>query len=340
MKHINLGLIGSGRIGKLHATNIVKHLPQFHLKTIADPHIDEAWATSLRIPTISRDANDIFSDNDIQAVLICSPSIFHIEHIIATAKAGKHIFCEKPIATNIAEIKRALAEVKKEGVKLQIGFNRRFDANFAKIKQSLNDADIGTPQLLRITSRDPQIPSPEYLKTSGGMFLDMTIHDFDMARFLMGCDVDEVYASGNALIHPSVKDCGDIDTAIINLKFTNGSLGVIDNSRQAVYGYDQRVEVLGSEGAIHADNTKPTHTTLSTRHGITSAKPHYFFLDRYEESFIAELRAFYDCIVNDTTPVVTGEDGLQSVILSMAADQSRRENRPVKINEISGAIAS
>jgi len=332
MNKITIGVIGAGRIGKLHTGNIVKHLPQFYIKTIADPQIDEAWATSKGIPNITRDVNAIFQDEQIQAVVICSPSPQHAPQIIEAARAGKHIFCEKPISTDIDLIKTALQEVKKTGVKLQIGFNRRFDPNFAKIKTMLQENNIGTPHLLRITSRDPKIPPTEFLKTSGGMFIDMTIHDFDMARFLMNSEIDEIYASANVLINPVFQECDDIDTAVINLKFANGTLGVIDNSRQAVYGYDQRVEVFGSHGAVHADNNKPTNTTLSTNDGIISEKPLYYFLERYEESFVAELAAFYHCMANNTEPAVTGEDGLRSVIVSMAAEQSRRENRPVKID--------
>lgn len=332
MKKITIGVIGAGRIGKLHTGNVLKHLPELYIKTIADPEIDESWARSQHIPIISSDFNDIMEDEEIQAVLICSPSPWHAPQIIAAARSGKHIFCEKPISTDINQIKNALQEVKKAGVKLQIGFNRRFDPNFARIKELLDDNKIGTPQLLRITSRDPKIPPTEFLKTSGGMFIDMTIHDFDMARYLMNSEIIEIYASANALIDPIFKEYDDIDTAIINLKFANGSLGVIDNSRQAVYGYDQRIEVFGSHGAVQADNNKPTNTTLSTIDGISTEKPLYYFLERYEESFVGELKAFYQCIINDKEPVVSGDDGLKSVIISMAAEQSRKDNCPIKID--------
>lgn len=332
MKKITIGVIGAGRIGKLHTGNVVKHLPQLQIKTIADPQIDTAWAQSKGIPHITTDVNEIMNDDEIKAVLICSPSPLHAPHIISAARANKHIFCEKPISTDIKQIRVALEEVEKAGVKLQVGFNRRFDPNFAKIKTMVNNNNIGTPQLLRITSRDPKIPPADFLKTSGGMFIDMTIHDFDMARFLMNSEIDEVYASANVLINPIFSECDDIDTAIINLKFKNGTLGVIDNSRQAVYGYDQRIEVFGSHGAVHADNNKPTNTTLSTNDGIISEKPLYYFLERYEESFVAELAAFHHCIITDEAPVVSGDDGLRSVIISMAAEQSRRENRPIKID--------
>lgn len=339
MQTINLGIIGAGRIGKLHTNNVIKHLPQFRIKTISDPQIDEAWAKTKPIERISRNADDVFSDPEINAVLICSPSPQHAEQIIAAANAGKHIFCEKPIATDIEQIKAAIAAVKKAGVKLQVGFNRRFDPNFAKIKETVQSEQIGTPQLLRITSRDPKIPPTEFLKSSGGMFIDMTIHDFDMARYLMNSEIEEVFASASALIDPIIGQHDDIDTAVINLKFANQSLGVIDNSRQAVYGYDQRIEVFGSKGAVQAENNKPTNTTLSTEDGIKTEKPLYYFLERYEASFVEELRAFYNAIVNNEAPIVSGDDGLKSVIISMAAEQSRRENRPVKIDYAKYGIA-
>lgn len=332
MKKIKIGVIGAGRIGKLHIENIQQHLPCMEIKCVADPGLDKEWIKKKSTPVYSLDANDVIHDKDIQAVLVCSPSSLHVTHIIESARAGKHIFCEKPIATDVAQIESALQAVQQAGVKLQIGFNRRFDPNFAKIRQMLNANEIGKPHLLRITSRDPKIPAPEFLKSSGGMFLDMTIHDFDMARFLMGSEIQEVYASGNVLIDPVFADYDDIDTAVINLKFANGSLGVIDNSRQAVYGYDQRVEILGSHGAMHADNNKTTNTTLSTKEGIISDKPLYFFLERYKESFVAELQSFYQSIINDTKPSVSGRDGLLSVVIGQAAHQSMRENRPVKIN--------
>lgn len=332
MKKIVIGVIGAGRIGKLHVENILKYFPIMEIKAIADPYVDEAWAQKKAIPVITRDPNIILQDKEINAILICSPAPEHVPQIIAAARAGKHIFCEKPIATNIAQIEQALHEVKKAGVKLQVGFNRRFDPNFAKIKQLVHEKNIGSPHLIRITSRDPEVPPAEYLKTSSGMFLDMTIHDFDMARFLIGDEIEEVYANGTVLINSVFSDCNDIDTAVINLKFANGSLGVIDNSRQAVYGYDQRVEVFGSEGAASADNNKSTNTLLSTKAGVMSEKPLYFFLERYKESYIAELKAFYDCIVNDSPAPVSGKDGLLSVVVGLAAQQSLRENRPVKIN--------
>lgn len=332
MKKIVLGIIGAGRIGKLHVDNIQRFFPQFKLKSIADPDLDEQWAKEKDIPVLLRDPNQLINDPDIQAVLICSPPALHVPQIIASARAGKDIFCEKPISSDIEQIKIALQEVKMAGVKLQIGFNRRFDPNFAKIKEMVKNQEIGAPHLLRITSRDPEIPPPSYIPVSSGMFLDMTIHDFDMARFLLDSEIEEIYASGNVLIDPIFKTINDLDTAIVNLKFANGALGVIDNSRQAVYGYDQRVEVFGNRGAVQAENNRPTNTVLSNQHGIVSEKPLYFFLERYKESYIAEIQAFYESIAHNKPIPVTGKDGLMSVVIGTAANTSYRENRPIKIN--------
>ncbi|EKD73389.1 MAG: hypothetical protein ACD_45C00332G0002 [uncultured bacterium] len=332
MKKITVGVIGAGRIGKLHIENILQYFPHVQIKSVADPLLDEIWAAHKSIQHLYRDAEPIFSDKNIDAVLICSPVALHVPHIIAAAHSQKHIFCEKPIALNLQQIADALRVVKKSNVILQVGFNRRFDANFAKIKSILQNQTIGKPHVLRITSRDPDIPSADYLKSSSGMFLDMTIHDFDMARFLLGSEIEEIYASGGVLIHSLFKEYNDIDTAVVQLKFTDGSLGVIDNSRRAAYGYDQRVEVFGSLGAVHADNNKPTNTTISTEHGITTEKPLYFFLERYKESYIAELQAFFTSVQHNQPAMVNGFDGLMSIVAGLAATQSLQENRPVKIN--------
>ena len=332
MNKLIFGVIGAGKIGKLHIENILQYLPCVQIKSVADPYVDEAWIKDKAISKLVRDADKVIDDEEIDAILICSPTPLHAMQIIRAARAGKHIFCEKPIAMTTEEITLAIEAVKQAGVKLQIGFNRRFDPNFAKMKRMLCNQDIGSPYTLRITSRDPEIPTAEYLQTSSGMFLDMTIHDFDMARFLMGSEIDEVYATGSVLVDPIFKQFDDVDTAIVNLKFTNGSLGVIDNSRQAVYGYDQRVEVFGSKGKIHAENNLPTNISWSTKDGINSEKPLHFFLGRYKDAYIAEMQAFFACIVNDVSPAVTGMDGLISVIVSMAAKKSLIENRPVKVN--------
>ena len=331
MKHLTVGVIGAGRIGRLHTENILKHFPQVLIKTIADPAIDEKWAACTGVQNVVNDHLKIINDSEIEAVLICSPSPTHAPIIIEAAKAEKHIFCEKPVALDPTVITTALGEVEKMKVKLQVGFNRRFDPGFAQVKRQVQGGEIGMAHIIKITSRDPEPPNPAYIKESGGLFLDMAIHDFDMARFLADSEVIEVFASGAVLIDPEIGKQGDIDTAIITLKFANGALGVIDNSRKAVYGYDQRIEVFGSLGAVIGENRPTYNTKLLTENGVMSPKPLFFFLERYQESFIEEMKAFFAAIRENEQPPVTGKDGLMPVIIGIAANQSLVQNQPIKI---------
>ncbi len=333
---MKVGLIGAGRIGKLHGELLTKNIPEAEIKTVAEIYADDVgkWATDLRISKLTTDYTEILDDPEIDAVLICSSTDTHAQLIIEAANAGKHIFCEKPIDFNIGRIKQALNAVEAAGVKLQIGFNRRFDHNFMKVREIVETGKIGDVHIVKITSRDPAPPPIEYLKVSGTIFLDMTIHDFDMARYLSLSEVEEVYTQGAVLIDPAIGEAGDVDTAITTLRFANGALGVIDNSRQAVYGYDQRVEVFGSKGYVEVKNDFPNSATLSTAKGVICEKPFYFFLERYKASYIEELKAFVDAVINDKKPPITGTDGLQPVLIGTAALQSLKENRPVKIKEI------
>jgi len=333
---ITLGLIGAGRIGRVHAESITRRLVGAKLVAVSDPFGDAAQrcATDFGIPAAHQDHRALLDDPAIDAVVICSSTDTHTRLIIEAAEAGKHVFCEKPIALDLAEIDRALATVERCGVKLQIGFNRRFDSNFRHLHETVQSGAIGTPHLVRITSRDPAPPPIAYIKVSGGIFLDMTIHDFDMARYLMGSEVEEVYASGAVLIDPAIGAAGDIDTAVITLRFANGALGIIDNSRQAVYGYDQRAEVFGSAGAIEAQNKTAHNTLLSTATNVQATKPLYFFLERYMDAYVAEMRAFIEAIQQNTIPLVTGLDGRAPVAIGLAAWRSYREKRPVRIDEL------
>jgi myo-inositol 2-dehydrogenase/D-chiro-inositol 1-dehydrogenase len=333
---MKIGLVGAGRIGKLHGELLTKNIPEAEIKTVAEIYADDVgkWAKHLRISKLTTDYTDILNDPEIDAVLVCSSTDTHAQFIIEAANAGKHIFCEKPIDFDIEKIKQALSAVAAAGVKLQIGFNRRFDHNFMKVREIVEAGKIGDVQIVKITSRDPAPPPIDYIKVSGTIFLDMTIHDFDMARYLSLSEVEEVYTQGVVLIDPAIGAAGDVDTAITTLRFANGSLGVIDNSRQAVYGYDQRVEVFGSKGYVEVKNDCPNSATLSTAEGVISEKPFYFFLERYTTSYIEELKAFVDAVINDKDPPITGTDGLQPVRIGVAALQSLKENRPVKIKEI------
>lgn len=334
---LKLGIIGAGRIGKVHAESISKYVKQAEVKAISDIKVTDElkeWANTMGIENIYDDYHKILQDPEIDAVLICSSTNTHAPISIEAAKAKKHIFCEKPIDSNIDRIKDVLAEVEKAKVKFQVGFNRRFDHNFKAIKNRVNNGDIGEPHLIRVTSRDPDAPPIEYVKVSGGMFFDMTIHDFDMIRYLSGSEVVEVYAMGGVLIDPEIGRAGDIDTAVITLKLANNAIGVIDNSRKAAYGYDQRAEVFGSKGAVQTRNDTDSTAIYSSENGVIAEKPKYFFLERYMQSFADEIISFVNSIINDTPTLVNGNDGLQPVLIAMAAKKSLDEGRPVKISEI------
>jgi myo-inositol 2-dehydrogenase/D-chiro-inositol 1-dehydrogenase len=338
-KPIIFGVIGAGRIGKIHAENLATRIPDAQVKTIADVVFANAEevAERLNIPVATADFHEILTDPEIDAVAICSSTDTHANITVEAAEAGKHIFCEKPICHDLAQIDAALAAVQKAGVKMQVGFNRRFDPNFLKVRELVAEGKIGDPHILRITSRDPAPPPVEYVKVSGGIFLDMTIHDFDMARYQMGCEVTEVYVAGGVMVDPAIGEAGDIDTAVITLRFENGAIGTIDNSRKAVYGYDQRVEIFGSDGMVAVGNNTPDTHVYSNAQGVHSALPLHFFLERYTKSFITEMREFVVSIQNDSTPPVTGIDGRAPVLIGIAAWKSYKENRPVKLSEIDGA---
>ena len=331
MKPVTFGIIGAGRIGKLHADNLLSRVDGARLKAITDPFLDEDWAASRNIPLTGKDHRILLDDPEIDAILIGSPSAEHAQQMIECAEAGKHIFCEKPIALDPEIIRNALAEVDKSGVKLQVGFNRRFDPNFAAVQHQVASGALGDPHIIRITSRDPAPPPAEYVAGSGGMFLDMTIHDFDMARFLSSSEVTEVHAYGAVLVDPEIGKAGDIDTAVISLKFANGALGIIENSRKAVYGYDQRVEVFGAKGTAMADNNTPTSMIVLNESGTIRDKPLYFFLERYKTAFVSEMQAFVDAIREDKPTLVSGKDGLVPVLIAMAAKESLKTGKPVQV---------
>ncbi len=335
---ITIGIIGAGRIGKIHAENIAYFMPNAKLVAIADLNMTpaiESWARNLGVAKVLKDPAALIADKDIDAVLICSSTDTHADFVVKAAQAGKHIFCEKPVDLTVAKVRAALEAVKKANVKLQVGFNRRFDHNFKRVRELVESGAVGAPQIVKITSRDPAPPPASYVAVSGGIFLDMMIHDFDMARYQAGSDVVEVYATGAVLVDKAIGEAGDVDTALVSLRFANGALGVIDNSRKAVYGYDQRVEVFGSKGSASADNDTPSTVRLSTESGVVGDKPLYFFLERYKEAFISEMRAFLEAVAEGRPCPVTGEDGLQDLLVGLAATRSLAEGRPVKISEIS-----
>lgn len=337
-KQLHIGIIGAGRIGKVHADTVAFRLPEARTLAIADVNRDAAQAVAARcgIPTIAGSSEEILANPEIEAVLICSSTNTHADLIVQAAQAGKHIFCEKPIAHSLNQIDRALAAVAQAGVKLQIGFNRRFDANFARVRQAVESGEIGTPRLLHIISRDPAPPPLSYVRVSGGMFLDMTIHDFDMARFLIGDEVEEIYTAAAVMVDPQIGEAGDLDTALIVLRFRNGVIGTIDNCRQAAYGYDQRVEILGAAGKIATENCYPNQAVVSTGKNVQKDLPLNFFMDRYTESFANELRSFVAAVREGRATAVTGTDGRIPVVMGLAARKSFDEHRPVRLDEISG----
>jgi myo-inositol 2-dehydrogenase/D-chiro-inositol 1-dehydrogenase len=336
MTKLKLGVIGTGRIGKVHIATLVQSVPQAEVVAIADIDIKSAETTAkaFGITSVFTNYLDVINHPEVEAVVICSPTDTHAKYIIDAAKAGKHIFCEKPVDLSLEVIEGSLEAVKKAGVKLMVGFNRRFDPNFSKIKQLVTEGKIGDPHILKITSRDPAPPPAEYSAVSGGMFMDMTIHDFDMARYITGSEVIEVYTKACVLVDPAIGKAGDVDTAIITLTFANGAIGVIDNSRKAVYGYDQRVEIFGSKGMVCADNNYPENHRYFSGDGVHGSLPLNFFMDRYLEAYTNEMKIFCDAVINNLQLPVSGNDGLMSVAIALAAKKSHLEQRPVKLSEI------
>ncbi|NIA16571.1 MAG: inositol 2-dehydrogenase [Nitrospiraceae bacterium] len=333
-----IGQIGAGRIGRLHAEHLQYRVPRADLRVLADVNEEAAQdcAQRLGIPETTDDYKTVLNRDDIEAVVVCSPTSTHAQIITEAAAAGKQIFCEKPIDMRLDRVDNALAAVEEAGVKLQMGFNRRFDANFARARAAVQDGEIGKPHLLHIISRDPAPPPIEYVKVSGGIFMDMTIHDFDMARFLMGCEVEEVYTAAGVMVDPAIGKAGDLDTALITLKFANGAIGMIDNSREAVYGYDQRVEILGGRGAVQTDNNYPNAAVISGADRVSRDLPLNFFLERYADSFVAEMNQFVEAVLDDAPVPVTGVDARAALLMALAARKSYDENRPVRLSEMDG----
>ncbi len=335
-EQIHFGIIGAGRIGRVHAETLAFRMPEAKILAVTDINCEAAQALAAHcgIPTVADSADEILADPAIDAVLICSSTDTHAELIVKAAQAGKHIFCEKPIAFSLQKIDAALAAVKAAGVQLQIGFNRRFDANFARVRHAVASGEIGKPALMHIISRDPAPPPISYVKVSGGIFMDMTIHDFDMARFLIGDEVEEIYTAAAVMVDPEIGKAGDLDTALILMRFRNGVIATIDNSRKAVYGYDQRVEVLGSAGKIETGNCYPNQAVVSNASTVHRDLPLNFFMERYTESFALELKSFTQAVLQDKPTPVTGIDGRIPVVMALAARKSYDEHRPVRLEEV------
>ena len=325
---VGVGVIGVGRIGSMHADLLTRQIPGATLAAVHDAVPAAAQAVGARAHAA---VDELLADPAVDAVAICSSTETHADLIVAAARAGKAIFCEKPISLELAEVDRALAAVEAAGVPFQIGFNRRFDPAHQAVHEAVMRGDVGDPQLVRISSRDPAPPPMEYVRGSGGIFLDMTIHDFDMARYVTGSEVVEVFARGAVRIDPAFAEAGDVDTALVTLVHESGCLTAIDNSRQAVYGYDQRVEVFGSRGVATSENPLAHTAVVRTADGASSAALPYFFLERYIPSYLREWEAFVHAVQTGGPTPVSGPDARAPLVIGLAAWQSLTEGRPVKL---------
>ena len=332
-----VGILGAGRIGRLHAENIVRYFRDVSIKWIADAYMNrdiENWAQGLGVPHTTDNADLIFSDPEVDAVLICSSTHTHAEYICRCAQAHKAAFCEKPIDLSVQKIRDALEQVERSGILLQVGFVRRFDHNYMRLKTAVDSGACGVVNSVHIVSRDPDFPPLEYLKTSGGIFVDQAIHDYDMARYLAGSEPISVYARGHALQKPEIAEWGDSDTAVTLITFANGVLATVENSRRAIYGYDQRAEVFGSAGCARMENDAPNTVVVSNKDCVFGAPPPWFFLERYNQAFVTEMQQFFEAVSGSSAPPVTGYDGLQAAYIAAAATLSQKENRPVEIKKL------
>lgn len=334
MKKLRCGVIGLDRVGKMHVENMYL-LPQLDIICAADYFIEEMsdWLYSVNITSGYKNYQELLQRDDIEAVFIFTSTDMHEEIVTAAAQAGKHIFCEKPLSMNEDEqaSMAVLRKVKEKGVTLQVAFNRRFDPQFHEVFELVRSGKIGRPQMIKITSRDPDLLPHDLIKRIGGLIFDFTMHDFDMARFMMQDEVSEVYVKGNTLIDPSLKNIDDVDTLAVMLTFRNGGYALIDNSRRAVYGYDQRVEVFGSEGMAYADNvSESTVKVFNSQHCIMK-NPLPDFTVRYREAYRTEILHFIDSVLHHTPVVCTGEDALLAQRIAIAAQQSLKSGLPVKI---------
>jgi myo-inositol 2-dehydrogenase / D-chiro-inositol 1-dehydrogenase len=332
---LRMGIVGVGRIGRMHADLLARQVPGASVSLIHDAHEDTAREIAGELGVeVAGDVDELLNAAEVDAVAICSSTDTHADLIVAAARAGKAIFCEKPVSLDLAEVDRALAAVEEAGVPFQIGFNRRFDPAHASVAAAVADGTIGEPHLVRITSRDPAPPPLAYVRVSGGIFLDMTIHDFDMARYVTGSEVIEVFARGAVRVDPGFAEAGDIDTVVVTLVHENGCLTTIDNSRRSVYGYDQRVEVFGSAGMAASGNPLAHTAIVRTDEATRAATLPYFYLERYIPSYVREWQAFVAAVTEGQPPLVSGVDARAPLVIGLAAGRSLREGRPVRIEEV------
>ena len=332
---LRFGLLGAGRIGKVHAKAVTAN-PKAKLVAVADAMAPAAQAIADQYGCDVRTIAQILAASDIDAVVICTPTDTHADLIEQFTNAGKAVFCEKPIDLSLDRVKACLQVVRANKGTLMVGFNRRFDPHFMAVRAEIDKGSIGAVEMVTITSRDPGAPPLDYIARSGGIFRDMTIHDFDMARFLLGEEVAEVSAMAAVLVDPAIGKAGDSDSVQVMLKTATGKMALISNSRRATYGYDQRIEVHGSKGVVSAENQRPVSIELANGSGYTRPPLHDFFMTRYTEAYAAEIAAFVDAVGAKKAAAPSGEDGLAALALAEAALLSVKEGRSVKLSEITG----
>jgi myo-inositol 2-dehydrogenase/D-chiro-inositol 1-dehydrogenase len=332
---LRVGVIGVGRIGRLHAELLARQVPGAALAMVHDAFAEaaEGVGDDLGVP-VAGNVEDLLASPDVDAVAICASTETHADLLVAAARAGKPAFCEKPISLDLPEVDRALAAIAEAGIPVQIGFNRRFDPAHESVARAVADGTIGEVRLVRISSRDPAPPPMEYVRGSGGIFLDMTIHDFDMARYVTGSEVIEVFARGAVRVDPGFAEADDVDTAVVTLTHENGCLTVIDNSRETAYGYDQRVEAFGALGMAASENPLAHTGIVRTACGTSAPALPHFFLDRYVPSYVREWEAFVDAVRDGHAPPVTAADGRAPLVIGLAAWRSLREGRPVRVEDV------
>lgn len=338
MATVKMGIFGLGRMGRIHLENLCTRIAGAELIAAMNPsEAGRKFAERFNIPLVTDDADQLFNHPDIDALVICSPTDNHADYVTRAARAGKAIFCEKPLDLSLEKVKETLQVVRDANVPLMLAFNQRLDPNFAAVKEQISEGRIGDLQSVHIVSRDPGPPPIGFVKRSGGLFMDMTIHDFDMANFLVEADPVEVYARGFNLVDPEIGAVGDIDTAAILITFSNNVTVMIENSRKAVYGYDQRLEVFGSGGMIRTENPLKTTNIYTNESGNHAARNADFFMDRYIDSYFHEMNLFVAALRENKPMPITGEDGLKAMLLATAANISVRENRPVLLQEVEAA---
>ncbi|MCW5722016.1 MAG: inositol 2-dehydrogenase [Devosia sp.] len=335
---VRFGLLGAGRIGKVHAKAVTSN-PKARLVAVADAFAQAADDLAGQYGAEVRSIEAIETAADIDAVVICTPTDTHADLIERFVRAGKAVFCEKPIDLDVERVKSCLKIVDAEGGTLMVGFNRRFDPHFQAVRQAIDEGQIGDVEMVTIVSRDPGAPPVDYIKRSGGIFRDMTIHDFDMARFLLGEEIETVSAQASVLVDKAIGDAGDYDSVSVMLATASGKHATISNSRRATYGYDQRIEVHGSKGAVAAENQRPVSIEIANGSGYTRPPLHDFFMTRYTEAYAREISSFIDFVESKSPASPSGVDGLVALALADAALKSVKEGRAVKVSEITGPLA-